>query len=57
MNTKSNQIHSQIKIDLKNITKIEKYKILIMTEYKKNMNITKKLHNNSMTEHQSHERY
>ena len=57
MNTKNNQIHSQIKIHLKNITKIEKYKILIMTECKTNMSITKKLNSNSMTEHQTHERY
>ena len=40
---KNKQIHLQIKIHnehLKNITKIEKYKKLNMTEHKTNMNIT-----------------
>ena len=40
---KNKQIHLQIKIHnehLKNITKIEKYKKLIMTEHKTDMNIT-----------------
>ena len=42
MKTKKNkQVHSQIKIHQKNITKVVKYKILIMTEHKADMNITK----------------
>ena len=40
MKTKSKQVHSQINTHLKNITKIEKCKILIMTEHKTDMNIT-----------------
>ena len=41
---KNNQIHSQIKIlneHLKNVNKIEKYKIMNMTKDKTDMNITK----------------
>ena len=38
---KNNQIHPQIKIHLKNISKIGKYKKLNMTEHKTDMNLTK----------------
>ena len=57
---KNNQIHSQINIHnkhLKNITKIEKYKKLNMTEYKTYMNITGKLNNISITEHKTEYNY
>ena len=57
---KNNQIHSQINIHnkhLKNITKIEKYKKLNMTEYKTYMNITGKLNNISITEHKAEYNY
>ena len=41
---KNNQIHSQMKIlneHLKNVNKIEKYKIMNMTKDKTDMNVTK----------------
>ena len=42
MKTKNNQIHSQIKIDLNNITKIGKYKNWTWTDKNKTgINITK----------------
>ena len=39
---KNEQVHLQIKIHLKNITNIEKYKKLNMTEHKAGMSITEK---------------
>ena len=39
---KNEQVHLQIKIHLKNITKIEKYKKLNMTEHKAGKGITEK---------------
>ena len=36
---------------------IIKYKKLNMTDHKTDMNVTKKLNSNSMTEHQTYEHY
>ena len=50
---KNKQVHSQIKIHLKNITKIEKDKKLNMTEHKADMNITEKLSSTFAKENQT----